>query len=265
MNSNYPFLEIQKILTPAQNPLVAIGLNSGFDQVAAALALFLSLKKTGKKASVLSPEEMRVEFSHLVGVDKVGGRLTEGDLILSFPVEKIDKISSNENEAAGKLDLVIRLKTGVPALKKEEVIFSFGSGQVDLIFTVGVQKLDDLGKVYQENMNLFKEKTVVNIDNQPQNSQYGRINLTNPETSCSEIVISLIKNLRLPIDQDISGNLFLGLRQATQNFQKSSITAETFEAAAFCMKAGAKLDLNVPVAPSPDWLEPKIYKGSILP
>ena len=271
MNSHYPFNEVQKLLASAQSVLLAAGKPSNTDQVAAALALFLSLKKADKQVSVVSPEEMRVEFSRLVGVDKIRNQLQKQDLILAFPIEKVEKISSSPDEAEGKLNIVVQLKPDMAPIKKEEIVFSSGGGIPDMIFTLGTKTLQDLEQIYQKNENLFKQKPVVNIDSYPQNSQYGQIKLLNPTaSSCSEIVAGMIKSLNLPVDGDIAANLLMGLRQATQGFQSPRTTPEAFEAAAFCLRSGAKTNQFRPPRdlgssmPSPDWLEPKIYKGSTL-
>lgn len=249
---NKAFSELGSLLTPAQTILITIPKNPNFDQAAACLALFLSLQKTGKQVSVLSSEEMTVGFSHLVGVDKIGSKLDGQDLVVSLPMEKVEKVTSSDE--GGRLNLVIRAKPGSLPIKKEEIVFSSTRPTVDLILAIGVDKLENLGKIYQENKNLFEENPLVNIGP----------NFLNPQaSSCSEVVADLIQNLGLPVDEDIGGNLLLGLREATDNFQNPTTTAATFEAAAFCLKTGVKSEPLV--SPSPDWLEPKIYKGSTLP
>lgn len=261
-----PFIELGSLLTPAQNILVTLPKNLTFDQTAAGLALFLSLQKTGKQVSVLASDQMTVDFSHLVGVDKVTSELGGQDLVLALdvPIESIEKVSSNED--GGKLNLVIQTKPNYPPLSREKVVFSSARATGDLIFVVGASKLEDLGQIYEENVALLRVKPIVNIDCRADNNQFGHLNFIDPgASSCSEIVVSLIENLGLPVDEDIGGNLLLGLERATDNFQNPLVTARTFEAAAFCLRAGARKNEVNSSVPSPDWLEPKIYKGSTLP
>lgn len=262
------FVELQNFLAPAQNILVAMPNEPNFDQVAAALATFLSLQKAGKQVFVVSSGEMIVEFSHLVGVDKITDKLAGQDLVLTLdvPIENIEKVSSVEEK--GKLSLVLQAKPGSPAITKEKVLFSSASATADLILNFGVGKLQDLGKIYEENRSLFSQKPIVNIDNQPQNVAYGQVNIIGNTSLCQTTTL-MIQSLNLPIDPDISSNLLLGMEKATRNFQDLT-TAETFEAAAFCSRAGAKAENDETTegkdssAPT-EWLEPKIYKGSTLP
>lgn len=281
MRKPYQFSELQKFLVPAQNVLVFIPKSPTFDQIATALSLFLSLEKMGKKASIFCPEPMTVEFSHLVGVDKIKDSFVaeeEGLIVaLDYPIENIEKVSYNDN--GGKLNLVIKPKAGSPPIESEKVIFSSPKTQAELIFSIGARKPEGLGKFYQSNPSLFQEGMVVNIDNNSQNNQFGKINFVDPEaSSCSEIVVAILEALRLPFNEDISSNLLLGLEKETQNFTSARVSADTFEAAALCLRAGGRREevvlekekveerqkVEKGKAPS-EWLGPKIYKGSTLP
>ncbi|MDO8551555.1 MAG: hypothetical protein Q7S03_02645 [bacterium] len=276
MSKSYPLADIQHLLEPAQNILVVLAGSATFDQIASGLALSLALQKAGKQAAVLSPEEMRVEFSHLVGVDKVSDKVPAGELVLTInsPLDTIEKVTSSDE--SGKLCLTIKPKAGLAPVKKEDIIFSESGGIADLIFVIEAKRLESLGRVYQENINLFKEKPIINISRFQKVDQFGKVNMVDSQaSSCSEIVVFLLQGLNLLFDADISSNLLLGLREATQNFQIPATSADTFEAAATCAKNGATRNQNPPktneesnppvAQPSPDWYEPKIFKGSTLP
>ncbi len=103
----------------------------------------------------------------------------------------------------------------------------------------------------------------------------------------------LITQLRLPTGSDIGSNLLQGIEKATRQFTTDKVDSATFEAAAFCLKIGARRQRRRPIPkkrrgrpplkpmpprvsarkpppepeeeeeeiPQPDWLKPKIYKG----
>jgi len=273
MVKNYPFSEAREFIESAQNILICLPRGVTLDQVAAGLSLFLSLSKTGKNVSIVSPELMTVGFSHLVGVDKVADKVAGGNLVLTIdaPIENIEKVSTSDD--GQRLSLVIIPKTGVPPLTKEQIIFNHAGATLDLIITVGVERLENLGKIYEENQALFREKPIINLDKRPQNTNFGKLNILDTESpSYSEMVAAIIHDLILPIDEDISGNLLQGIREATNNFQNPRVSADTFEAAAFCLRMGGKKNLEPSVdgekktqAAPQDWFEPKIYKGSSIP
>jgi nanoRNase/pAp phosphatase (c-di-AMP/oligoRNAs hydrolase) len=290
MNQQFDFAPTQQALTSAQTVLVAAPREPKFDHIASSLALFLSLKKAGKSVSIACPDEMTVEFSSLVGVDKVGQKLGGKNLMISFDYleDSIEKVSYNIEE--NKFNLLIQPKVGFPPLSPDKVSYNYSGGS-DLIFVIGAQKLEDLGKLYTQEKESYQQKTVINLDVDPQNSQFGKIDLLNPAaSSCSEITASLIATLKLPIDQDVATNLLLGIEKATQGFSLPTTSALTFEMAAFCLRAGGrrtqvvkgKPEKELPFEPMPsgvsakkppqkpeeekkpssDWFEPKIFKGS---
>lgn len=287
LNQNL-FASVREPLTTARTVSVFLPPNPSLDKLAAGLALFLSLKKANRQVAIVCPTAMTVEFSHLFGVDQIKDKPQGQNLIISFDYleDSIEKVSYHiENN---KFNLVIQPKEGFPPLSKDKVNYLYSGGTIDLAFVIGVRELEELGKIAQKF--LVKEK-VVNIDAYPDNSQFGRVNLVDPtSTSCSEIVVQLISQLGLPIDADIATNLLSGLEKASQKFTSPRVNASTFEAAAFCLRSGARrmkssrrlsrkkpplkpMSTKVsavkrpeePVAktkPSPDWFEPKIYKGN---
>jgi nanoRNase/pAp phosphatase (c-di-AMP/oligoRNAs hydrolase) len=292
------FSPIQEALASAQLVFIVLPQNPNYDNVAGGLALYLALKKTGKQVLIASSQPMTVEFSSLVGVDKIKTKPNGRNLIISFDYieDSIEKVSYNIE--GGKFNLVIQPKEGFPHLSPQTVQYSYGGGQADLVFTVGVRSFEDLGSLYKDNQQLFEEGKIINIDINPGNTNFGKTNLVDEEAvSVSEKIVDLISHLKLPVDADIASNLFQGILKATGNFSSPKTTAGTFEAAAFCLRAGArrvperpfepkKKKPGIPLkpmsaevsatkfpveqppeevseeSPSPDWLEPKIFKGN---
>ena len=91
------FSSIRESLATAQSIFIALPKSPNYDRVAASLALFLSLKKAGRKVSIASPQEMTVEFSSLVGVDKIKTKSEGRNLKISFDYleDSIEKVSYN--------------------------------------------------------------------------------------------------------------------------------------------------------------------------
>lgn len=286
MNKNYPFNELKNLIDQAAGIEIYLPNEPKFDQVAAALALKLALVKQGKNASVLSTSPMIVEFSHLVGVEKIGEKSTSGrDLVISlnYPLDQIEKVSYNDE--GGRLNLVVQPKENAPKLEENQATFSYqGAGQ-SLTIIVAASNPGKLGQF----SNQIDLANAVNIDNSPDNSNFGKLNIIDQCSSVSEMMVAIIANLGLPADQDIAGNLLLGMENITDNFSNDKAAADTFEAAAICLRWGAKRAAKTtsqpqpvfnarPVsrpfrptppkeqkqnpAPSPNWFEPKVFKGT---
>lgn len=304
MRKQFDLSPVQEALAQAGQILIAVSQRPSADSLSAALSLYLALEKSGKAVSVVSAEPMTVRFGHLVGVDKVKSQPSGRNLLITFdyPLEQIEKVSYNDE--GGKLNLVVQPKAGGAPIKPEQARFSQTGTQADLVFVVGVQRLSDLGRIYQEAKDLFEQKSLVNIDHRTDNESFGQINLLDPGAAAtSEVMVFLMRDLGLPVDEDISSNLYAGLEAATRHFSTPHVGAGTFEAAAFCLRAGGrrgggarimpqtgptrfpKKEQKRPLEPMPqevsaqktpeepgadeevpeDWMEPKIYKGSTLP
>jgi hypothetical protein len=88
----------------------------------------------------------------------------------------------------------------------------FETGESELIIALGVKNLDDLGDFYEKNFKLFFQKPILNIDNQPANQEFGKINLIEEDRPYSWLAATLIKSIgEIVIDRVIATNLFLGI------------------------------------------------------
>lgn len=285
MGNDFNLESLRSSLTEAKNILILIAGNPKLDQVAAALALYLSCKKKGKGVGVGCATPMTVALNRLVGVDKITDKVGNRNLIISFDYDLIEKVTSNvENN---RLNLVIEPKLGTAALTPDMASFSHTGLAADIVFIIGATKPEDLGNLATGIDKLIAGRVVVNIAINANNTNFGKINLVNPNiSSYSELMVNLIKDLGLPADSDIVTNLFSGIQANTENFQSDKVTADTFEAAAWCLKNGARKGQVIVVAektqpatpppsfaphpfqpenkesqPPPDWFKPKIYHG----
>ena len=283
-------------LGSAQSLLLAIPETPSQDVVAAALALYLSLKQTGKNISIVASGAPLVRDSHLVGLDKIGTDVGGENLVITLDVPEnyIDKVTSNTE--GGHLNLIINPTKGVTPLTEANVKFSYSGAVSDLVIVVGAADLKDIGALAEKENELFDQARLINISNQV--GSFGAINLTDPSSSCSELITALLKELALPLDVDIASNLMQGIESATQGLSSPNMTADTFEALAVLYRTGAhrtppstpsptaKIVADMPIidshgselkavrseakdssepsvaAPSPDWLQPKIFSGS---
>lgn len=280
MNKPYPFSEIGSVLASAQNIGILIPNDPEFDTVAASLALFLSLKRAAKNVLVASSTPMRVEFSHLVGLDKVKEKIMSGNefvITIDYHPDNIQRVSYNDD--GGKLNLVIQPKNGTQPVPKEKVNIIDQDKMVDLYFLIDGKDWSHFAPLVPAE-EIQKQKVIV-VSRHPDSKLSGEIKVDDPRSSSySEIVTAILVCLSLPSDQDIAQNLYLGLSHTTANFSAGNISADTFEAAALCLRAGAKREpapqIPLPTEkpdrtqptkspiPSPDWFQPKIYRGASL-
>lgn len=258
------------ILGPAQSVLVLLPAKPSFDQVAAGLALFLSLKQI-KETNILCPSPMLVEFNRLVGVNKVASEVGNRNLIIqfgSYPAENVERVSADIE--SGKFFLTVVPKSGCSSPKKEEIQLNYSGVVADLVVLIGGENESDfpfLATADARGVNLIHlgiKDLSVSVDRK-------MMSFARPVSSLSEIVATLIKENNFNLDADIATNLVLGIDEGSNHFAGNDVVPETFELFAQLLRAGGRRQtagvvekqLVQPPAQAPaDWLEPKIYKGT---
>lgn len=239
-------------LASSKRILLALSKNLSVDSLASALAMALALQKMGKTVSVVSEGNPLVSHSHLYGVGDVKNSVPtsgEGNFVIKLDgvvdpsgqmntVPALEKLDWNPEGSA--LNLVFHV---VPGQRFEPTNVSYGheTSGFDLIITVDADSLDELGQIYTKNASLFSKSTVVNIDNDPSNSQFGNINIVDPQaSSLSEMIVQISKQLGAEMDSDIASNLVAGIYSATHNLTQN-VNPDTFAAVATAMQSGGKL------------------------
>lgn len=231
---------LQDTLSKNQKIGIVVGRNPKLDEMAAALALYLSLKEINKTVSIASPTSPIVEISSLVGIDKVKTTLNsqDGDLIVAFPYKEgeIEKVSYTlEN---GTLNIIVKSSEKGLSFSQNDVEFKRMGNLPTLLFVVGTARISDLGGLF--NPEALKDTTIVNIDNKKDNQKFGDIVLVSSDfSSVSEQMAKTISSLGLPLNIDASQNLLSGILSATNNFQDQKSSVVAFEMAALLMRKGA--------------------------
>lgn len=285
----------------ANNIVIATHGRPTMDSIGGALALALGLQSLGKKAVVICPDPMTVELSNFVGIDKVSKEFGKKNFVISLDYVdgSIEKVSYNIE--GNKFNLVVEHRPGFEPFAADRAHYSYQGIDADLIITVDSLHLGQLGKVYADQKDLFASKSIINIDFHNENSNYGAINLVDPNaSSSSELVAEFMATLGVKLTTDIATNLLNAIYSATNNFQNPNVTSMAFEVASVCLKAQAtRFGMKPPVQPvqpvqqpqqvnttipqsapvvqskpvqppatqpaaqpPQDWLKPKIYKSS---
>lgn len=242
------------VLTKGASGAIILPANPTPDAVAAGCSLYLALIKMGKSVSLISanpPTNLG-----LVGADKIQSQFAiQGDnLVVSFPYTDgaIDKV--DYNISGNNFNLIITPRPGYPKLEQNQINFSYSGGTVDYIIVIDSATLNGLGPIYAENQNQFQGKDIVNIDRHLTNSFFGTINYVNKaSSSVCELVLKILRGIKVEVDRDIATNLYAGIAAATNSFGSYSVSAETFENIAYLLRLGAvKKTIKKPVAPTID-------------
>jgi hypothetical protein len=239
MKSNDKLTQLNNLLDQAQSVLVILDAEAKFDQKVSAASLFLSLKEKGKKVELLSPEP--IANGTIYGLDSLKTRMGNKNLLVSFDYDEksVSKVSYHIDEENQKFYLTIKPKTGEESLDPETVEFEKTGTDADLIFFMGVKRLEDLGQLYYGYEQAYRDAAKIAVSQDQ--TEFADITLNINEFSCfSEAVTRIIQAANLGLSTAIATNLFAGINYETNQFSSLSADAKTFEAAADLIRAGAK-------------------------
>jgi len=218
--------------------LIALPENLNGDALGCALAIEESLKNSGKKIDIVCTGEIPENLKFLPNQESVKNKVSVWrDFIISVDtsVNKISRLRyENEN---GLLKIFL---TTPQRVEEKDIRLESGQFFYDLIITVDAPDLESLGRVFEDNSELFFNKPILNIDHRAGNEHFGETNLIQPTAAaCSEIIIELIEGLSLKIDEKVATLLLAGLIIKTHSFQNSKTTPQALSLASRLVSQGA--------------------------
>ena len=286
------------LVDSASSILILLPSKPYFDQVAAGLSLYLSLRD--KKPTVISsPSPMIVSFNRLIGINKITSEVGNKNLTITFPnydANNIEKVSYDVEN--GQFKLTVVPKAGLSSPLKEQIEITNTGISADLVVLVGGGNETHFPTLSSPDLAGVK---IAHIGTRVLTSEAkGVMSFAKPASSTSELVASLIKDLELPMDVDCATNLVMGIEEGSNHFESSEVTPDTFEVFAHLLRNGGqrlpktKLEpRNFPPGsipaqpfsaprvvkqdtvleqveqkeevvenPPQDWLQPKVYKGA---
>lgn len=233
--------QLQDIIGQAQTVLVFLGSRPTYDSVASAVSLAQVLQQQGKNVQVVAPLSLQIETDGILGVEQITTELGNRDLQVSFPYtpEQVDKVSYHVDEERQTFSLVIKPQAGVKPLDSTLVTMSYAGAEADLVMFVGVNELEDLESFSLEYPELFESTSSISFHTYE--TVIGNIKINSSAASClSEKMTEVLKTLGWEVSSDSATNLLAAIERQTDGFRSLATTAETFEAVAFLLRAGAR-------------------------
>ena len=269
------------LINESESILVILPQNPSFDEVAAGLSLFLSIRDR-KETSIYCSSPMLVEFNRLVGVNKITQELGNKNLVMRFedyPAKSIERVSYDIEKEQFRLTIIP--KAGAASPKKNQVNLSHSGVVANTVFLISGKSQNDFPALSSKDL---RRSRLVHIGTRQLNTGDATSvsSFARPASCVSEAVASLIKENNLSLDNDTATNLLAGIEKASRQYSSSEVTAETFELVAYLMKKGGRrtpsdaqfkkpfpgkikketIEKEKPKETPRSWLEPKIYKGT---
>jgi phosphoesterase RecJ-like protein len=237
-----PSQQFEELLKKTVTPLIILPSYPSRDAVATACALAFFLKSIGKDVSLSGDNVIKdKEFLSFIGEpDNILPSITGArDFVLTFSTTRNKIMNVRTETAPDELRIFLTPENG--AIDPRDFSFIPAKFKFDLAIVIGSPDKEHLGKVYEENPDIFYEVPIVNIDNHSDNELFGQVNLVDMTASSSaEMVAEMLERGTLgDLIPTVTESLLAGIVSATESFQKKNTTPKCLQIASRLMDRGA--------------------------
>lgn len=229
-------------LKQSTNILVTVSTNPSVDQLAACLGLTLWLNKIDKHATAVFSGAVPSTIEFLQPEDTLE-KTTDSlrDFIIALDKSKADKLRYKVEDTVVKI-FITPYRTNLSA---DDLEFSQGDFNVDMVIAMGVHAQQDLDNAITAHGRILHDATVATITTGQQASELGSISWHDSQaSSLSELVVELGNLIdQKQLDNQISTALLTGIVAETARFSNEKTTPQTMSISAQLMSAGANQQL----------------------
>ena len=238
--SIYP--EVARRISESKNVLIALSSNPSVDELATAIGLSIYLDKLGKRATAIysgktpnALEFLKPENTFEPSAD------TLQDFVIALSKEKADHLRY-------KLDgnfVKIYITPYRSRISEDDLEFSYGDYNVDLVFALDVASGADLDSALREHGRIMHDAAIINVTTGSPN-KFGEIEWSDRSASS---ISEMIAKMLYTVDSDVKigreeATAFLtGIIAATNRFSDANTTPETMRIASLLMESGANQQL----------------------
>ena len=229
-------LKVADKVREAENVLIALSSDPSVDEMAAALALAMSLDTLGKHATAIysgkTPnvlEFLNPEETFETNADSLQ------DFIIALNKSKADHLRYKIDGDYVKVYITPYRTT----IDEDDLEFSRGDFNVDLVMALNVATAGDLDAALKEYGRIVHDAKAVNITNKAA-GEFGDVEWVNEKASAvSEMVAELVIELSEKISAGVATACLTGIVAATDKFANEATTPKAMTLAGELMRAGA--------------------------
>ena len=239
------FKKAQKLFNKSQDILVLAPATANEDILSAVYTFYFLAKSSQKRVAILNNKltagRQRLNFlpqpAEEDWIDRLFG---SRDFLISFDLQKNKIVNIATETVADKF--VIRLTPEKSGIDPRDFSLMPGNFKYDLLVLVGLTEPEELGEIYQQNVDLFFEVPKINLDNSVENANFGQANLVDITAIARVEILSQWLKKYYPkffVDQKIAQILLTGLIAATNGFREVGTNPHSLHLAAELMENGA--------------------------
>lgn len=234
---------VEKIKASA-NILLTVGNNPSVDDLSAAIGLAALLNKLDKHATAVFSGAIPPAITFLDPAKVFENNIDSlRDFIIALDKEKADHLRYKVEGDLVKIFITPYRTT----ISNEDLEFSHGDFNIDLIMVLGASNKEDLDKSIEAHGNILQNVSIISLSAGMQVSQLGNINWNDDTaSSLSEMIAGIgeaMKSEKPLLDQQIATALLTGIVFSTARFSNAKTTSKVMTLAAQLMAAGADQQL----------------------
>ncbi len=234
-------VEVASKIAAAKNVLIALSSDPSVDEMAAAIGLSLFLGKLGKRATAIYSGSTPNALEFLKPEETFESTAdTLQDFVIALNKEKADHLRY-------KLDgdfVKIYITPYGTRISEEDLNFSYGDYNVDLVLALDVANGIDLDSALREHGRIMHDAVIINITT-GKPGKFGEIEWSDKSaSSVSEMIASLLYRISdAKVEKEEATAFLTGIVAATNRFSNATTTPHTMKLASRLMESGANQQL----------------------
>lgn len=236
------YREVAGKIAESHNVLIALSSDPSVDEMCAAIGLSLYLDKLGKRATAIysgstpnALEFLKPEETFEPTAD------TLQDFVIALNKEKADHLRYKLDGDYVKI-YITPYRTRISA---DDLEFSYGDFNVDLVLALDVANGIDLDSALREHGRIMHDAVIINITT-GNPGKFGEIEWSDKKaSSVSEMIAQLLYSVKsdVEIGKEEATAFLTGIVAATNRFSNAQTTPETMQLSSRLMESGANQQL----------------------
>ena len=235
-------MSVVKKIANAQNVLVALSSDPSVDEMAAAIGLSIFLDRLGKRATTIYSGSTPNALEFLKPEETFESTAdTLQDFVIALNKEKADHLRYKLDGDYVKI-FITPYRTRI---SEDDLDFSYGDFNVDLVLALDVANGIDLDSALREHGRIMHDAVIVNITT-GNPGKFGEIEWSDKSaSSVSEMIAKMLYSLtgKAKIDKEEATAFLTGIIAATNRFSNAKTTPDTMQIASRLMQSGANQQL----------------------
>lgn len=209
-------LSLKNSIENAKNIGILTKTNASDDAIGATLALFFALKNTNKK--IFFPiEKIPEKIANLTKSKEhkkfhISFKEDVSEVYYEKKDNGIDLYLTPKNGEAGSENFSYKIISGMDHL------LSDASPNYDILITIGIEEFHEVENMLNNSLDQLYACTVINIDTDLNNQNYGELNFVDDGQSLSQKVSCILKDMGSEyLNKDVASFLLYGLTSSSKN------------------------------------------------